>query len=122
MFSRVRDAALWAQALDRYSKHDFEGVIAKLNAIRGPRSRASEYFALLGSAHIALARPEGRALLVQAISQAVPTRPEYRSYVRAYCEYYLAILDGNDGAAVMSLEGALRVNAPPIIRRWLPLS
>jgi hypothetical protein len=56
------------------------------------------------------------------MKDSVPTRPEYQKYVHAYCEYYLATLDGNEGAAIKSLETALRINAPPIIRRWLPLS
>jgi hypothetical protein len=121
MWNQLRDAVLWTQALDRYSRQEFDEAIAKLKAITGHRSKASEYFALLGSAHTVLARPEGRAWLMRAVT-GIPTRAEYQSYVRAYCEYYLAILDGNDGAAIMLLEGALRMSAPPIIRRWLPLS
>ena len=122
MWDRLRDAALWAKALDRYGRQDFHGAITKLNAINGPRSRASEYFALLGSAHVALAMPEGKAFLLSAMEDSAPTRPEYLGYVHAYCLYYLARLDGNEGLAVKSLESALRINAPSIIRRWLPLS
>jgi hypothetical protein len=122
MWSRFRDALLWAQALDRYGNQDFQDAIAKLNAISGPRRKASEYLALLGSAHVALTKPEGRTFLLSAMQESEPTRPEYRSYVIGYCEYYLATLDGNQGVAIKSLEKAVRMNAPPVIRRWLPLS
>jgi hypothetical protein len=122
MWNRLRDAVLWAQALDRYGRQDFQAAITKLNAIKGPRRRASEYLALLGSAHVALAEPEGRTLLFSAMAESEPTMPEYQNYVQAYCEYYLAALDGNEGVKIKSLERALRMDAPPIIRRWLPLS
>ncbi len=122
MFTQLRDGWLWAQALDRYGKRDFEAAIIKLNGIRGPRSDASEYFALLGTAHIALEKPEGKTILLKAIAGSIPTRPEYTGYIRAYCDHYLAILGGDEGIAIKSLETALRIDAPPIIRRWLPLS
>jgi hypothetical protein len=122
LLGRLKDAVFWAQALDRYSRQDFQAAIAKLNAIRGPRKRASEYLAILGSAYVALAKPEGRILLRNAITGSSPTRSEYQPYVRAYCEYYLAVLNGDQGMTVQCLERALRMDAPPIIRRWLPLS
>ncbi len=122
MFKRLKDGWLWAQALDRCGRQDFEAAIRKLGAIRGPRSGASEYFALLGSAHVALGKPEGKAMLLKAIADSMPTRPEYSGYIHAYCSYYLATVDGNEGLAVRSLETALRMVAPSIIRRWLPLS
>jgi len=122
MWNRLRDAVLWAQALDRYGRQDFRAAITKLNAIQGRRRQASECLALLGSAHVALGKPEARNLLLKAMADSEPTRPEYRGYVRAYCEYYLAALDGNDGVKIRSLETALRMGAPSIICRWLPLS
>ena len=122
MFKQLKDGWLWAQALDRYERQDFKAAISKLDAIRGPRSYASEYFALLGTAHVALNTPAGKTILLKAIADSKPTRPEYSAYIRAYCNYYLATLDGDEGLAIKSLETALRMDAPPIIRRWLPLS
>lgn len=122
MLRQLRDGWLWAQALDRYGRQDFEAAIVKLNAIRGARSKASEYYALLGTAHVALGNPAGKAILLRAISSSMPTRPEYSGYIRAYCNHYLAVLDGNEGLVIKSLETALRIDAPPIIRRWFPLS
>lgn len=119
---KFRDALLWAQALDRYARLQFEPSIQKLCAIRGPRRHASEYFALLGSAHLALGQGEGRDFLNCALTQSAPTRREYRDYVEAYCRYHLALLDGDEGASVKWFERAVRMQAPRVIRQWLPLS
>ena len=123
MFGWFQDALYWAQALDRYSRHDFRQAVVKLEAIKGPRSKASEYLALLGTAHILLDRPDTAiVMLTKAKSGSSPTRASYRAYIHAYCDYYLSVLEGNEGAIVKHLERALRVDAPPIIRQWLPMS
>jgi hypothetical protein len=123
MLRRFRDAILWAQALDRCGRQEFLQAAAKLEEIKGARSRASEYLALLGTSYIALEMPDkAKVLLSAALTQSSPTRSDYRAYVQAYCEYYLSVIAGNRGRAVKQLEAALRVEAPPIIRQWLPLS
>lgn len=123
MFGWFRDAINWALALDRYSCQDFRQAVVRLEAIKGPRSKASEYLALLGTAHIILNMPEtARAMIGKAKSGSSPTRASYRLYIQAYCDYYLSALEGDEGAKVKHLKRALRVDAPPIIRQWLPLS
>jgi hypothetical protein len=61
-------------------------------------------------------------VLLRTKEESVPTRLEYRSYISGYCEYYIAGLYGSQGMTIKSLERALRMTAPPIIHRWLPLS
>jgi len=123
MLSRMRDTYRWAAAITLRNGRRYEESRKKLLLIEGARRSASEYFALLATINLVLGDfVDVKNLLEIAVSRSAPTRPEYREYVTHYCEYYLNVLRGNEGARVRSLEMALRVSAPPIIRQWLPLS
>lgn len=123
MLSRIRDTYRWAAAITLRNEQRYDESREKLLLIEGPRRSTSEYYAFLATINLLLGDfGEVEELLDIAVTRSTPTRPEYREYITLYCNYYLNSLRGNEGAAVRSLETALRVSAPSIIRQWLPLS
>jgi hypothetical protein len=123
MFTHIRDSALWAQALSSIERGRLEEAYSRLDKIKGRRRESSEYLAITGSTLVGLHNEVlAREFLLKAIKESEPTKPEYRQYIDNYSQYYICSIDRDEGGKVKYLQAALKVDAPPIIRRWLPLS
>lgn len=123
MLGHFKDSIHWAKALDKFGSGKFEAAQSELLRVRGPRRDYSEYLALLATTHIILLNDQvARDMLIKAMNGSQPRKPEYKDYIDLYCNYYISVVDGDEGSKTKYLEEALRSPAPSIIKQWLPLS
>lgn len=123
MFSRLRDAYLWANAIRLCRQKTYEISRSELLKMSSYSRGFSEYYALLATLNLILGEvDEAEKLFLISIKSGCPRKTEYRDYIDNYCNYYLKSISGNEGAKTRCLETALRMPAPSIIREWLPLS
>lgn len=123
MFSRLRDAYLWANAISLYRQKRYEKSRLELSRMARNSHSSSEQYALLATLSLILGDvDEAQSLFVIAAERSNPRKREHRDYIDAYCSYYLNSISGDEGAKVRCLETALRTPASSLIRSWLPLS
>ena len=123
MFDYVKNGIKWAMALSAYEKGDFEKAKENILEMRGKHAERSEIFALLGAINVCLEKiQEAKLCLFRAKEGSTPGRSEYKEYINIYCDYYLSSIDRQEARKIVILEKAIKMKAPSLIKKWLPLS
>ncbi len=123
MLTNIFDGINWVFALSEYEKGNYIRSRDLINKMKGKRAKASETYALLGAVTLCIGDyDDAKRIFICARDEFKPSKAEYAEYVDIYCNYYLSSIDGRQDLKTRFLENAIKVKAPALIKRWLPLS